>query len=128
LPPFSGFWSKWLLIGGAVKAGQWIPALVIALGSVVAAANYLRVARLTCFSAQVSSKPADARHDIAGNYAADSDEAHHVSGIAGVLAIALTAWSLGLGLLVMLPPVWNAIIALSSQAMAGGAYSVMTHP
>ncbi|MBK5935448.1 MAG: proton-conducting membrane transporter [Halorhodospira halophila] len=43
LPPSGGFLAKWLLLSGAISGGQWPWAVVIILGSVLAAAYAFRV-------------------------------------------------------------------------------------
>ncbi|MTJ80210.1 MAG: oxidoreductase [Telmatospirillum sp.] len=49
LPPFSGFFSKFLMIYACVEAGQWPLAAVILGGSVIGAAYYGRVLRTLFF-------------------------------------------------------------------------------
>ena len=43
IPPLNGFMSKWFIILSSAGAGTVIPALVIAAGTVISAAYYLRV-------------------------------------------------------------------------------------
>ncbi len=43
IPPMNGFMSKWFIILSSAGAGTVIPALVIAAGTVISAAYYLRV-------------------------------------------------------------------------------------
>lgn len=46
MPPSAGFIGKWLLLGAAMRTGQWWWALVIASGSILAVAYVLRVLRV----------------------------------------------------------------------------------
>ncbi len=43
LPPFGGFWSKWLIILAAVQAHQYILAFILILTSIITLAYYIRV-------------------------------------------------------------------------------------
>jgi len=56
IPPLNGFMSKWFLILSSVGAGSVIPALVIAAGTVISAAYYLRVISSLISPEDVSSE------------------------------------------------------------------------
>ena len=49
LPPFSGFFSKFLLIYACAEAGQWPLAAIILVGSVIGAVYYARIVRIIFF-------------------------------------------------------------------------------
>jgi formate hydrogenlyase subunit 3/multisubunit Na+/H+ antiporter MnhD subunit len=49
LPPFSGFFSKFLLIYACVEAGHWPLAAIILAGSIIGAVYYARVLRTLFF-------------------------------------------------------------------------------
>jgi len=49
IPPFSGFWSKLIIIFAAIQAKQFIFALICVLTSIITLAYYLKVQRLAFF-------------------------------------------------------------------------------
>ncbi len=49
LPPFSGFWAKFYVFKAALAAGLWGPAAIGLVGSVVAAAYYLKLLKVMWF-------------------------------------------------------------------------------
>lgn len=49
LPPFSGFWAKYVVFKAAIDAGLWGPAVFGLVGSVVAAFYYLRLIKVMWF-------------------------------------------------------------------------------
>lgn len=49
LPPFSGFFSKFLLVYACAAAGQWVLAAVILTGGVIGAVYYARTLRILFF-------------------------------------------------------------------------------
>jgi NADH-quinone oxidoreductase subunit N len=59
LPPFSGFWAKYVVFKAAIDAGLWVPAVIGLVGSVVAAFYYLRLIKVMWFdgSAGATDKP-----------------------------------------------------------------------
>jgi len=59
LPPFSGFWAKYVVFKAALDAGLWGPAVIGLVGSVVAAFYYLRLIKAMWFdgSAGATDKP-----------------------------------------------------------------------
>jgi NADH-quinone oxidoreductase subunit N len=59
LPPFSGFWAKYVVFKAAIDAGLWGPAVIGLVGSVVAAFYYLRLIKVMWFdgSAGATDKP-----------------------------------------------------------------------
>lgn len=59
LPPFSGFWAKYVVFKAAIDAGLWGPAVIGLVGSVVAAFYYLRLLKAMWFdgSAGATDKP-----------------------------------------------------------------------
>jgi NADH-quinone oxidoreductase subunit N len=64
LPPFSGFWAKMFVFKAAIASGQWPLAVVLLLGSVVAAFYYLRLIKTMWFDAapgQTDKEPLDAK-------------------------------------------------------------------
>jgi formate hydrogenlyase subunit 3/multisubunit Na+/H+ antiporter MnhD subunit len=67
LPPSGGFVAKWLLIRAAVEAGQWVWALVMLAGGLLAAGYVYRVLAPALASGAVAlkSKPARSREAIA---------------------------------------------------------------
>ena len=67
LPPFSGFWAKIYVFRAALDAGQWGPAVVCLVGSVVAAFYYLKLIKVMWFDASpgATDKPPMEAHAIA---------------------------------------------------------------
>lgn len=57
LPPSGGFFAKWLLLGAALATGQWWYLLVIALGSLLAAAYIARILGWAFLDVQRSHYP-----------------------------------------------------------------------
>ena len=49
IPPFSGFWSKLIIIIAAIQAGQFIFAFIAILVSIITLAYYLKVQKLAFF-------------------------------------------------------------------------------
>ncbi|MDR3440683.1 proton-conducting transporter membrane subunit [Telmatospirillum sp.] len=60
LPPFSGFFSKFLMIYACVEAGQWPLAAIILTGSVIGAVYYARVLRILFFERYEGAPVAEA--------------------------------------------------------------------
>ena len=58
LPPFSGFWAKYVVFKAALGAGLWGVAVVGLLGSVVAAFYYLRLIKVMWFDTATSATDA----------------------------------------------------------------------
>lgn len=60
LPPFSGFYSKFLMIYAAAQAGQLAVAVLFLLGSIIGAVYYLRILRLLFFAPYPANRAVDA--------------------------------------------------------------------
>ena len=61
MPPMNGFMSKWFLMLASAGIGGIIPALVIAAGTVISAAYYLRI--LSVFFSPMESRVKESRTD-----------------------------------------------------------------
>jgi formate hydrogenlyase subunit 3/multisubunit Na+/H+ antiporter MnhD subunit len=100
LPPSGGFAAKWLLIRSSVEAGQWVWAVVMLAGGLLAAGYVYGVLAPALASGEIAlvSKPARRREAI-------------------VLALALAAAALGFA-----PPAFYDFLQIGrAPAMAGGA-------
>jgi len=69
LPPFSGFFSKFLMVYAAVEAGKLLLPILILLGSVIGAIYYIRIIRVLFFEqyqgAEISEAPWSMRLPLA---------------------------------------------------------------
>jgi multicomponent Na+:H+ antiporter subunit D len=67
LPPSGGFAAKWLLMKASVEAGQWVWAIVMAAGGLLAGGYLYRVLApaLSDASSQLKKKPARSRETVA---------------------------------------------------------------
>lgn len=43
LPPFGGFWSKWLIVLAAIQANQYILAIILVFTSIITLAYYIKI-------------------------------------------------------------------------------------
>lgn len=52
LPPFIGFWSKWVILVSAIKAQLFLGVIFFILGSIISSVYYLRLLKISFFEKQ----------------------------------------------------------------------------